>query len=138
MLDRSTYYASWPISAPVQIQYTFYTSVWNFCPPARCRCELGAKLACSVESRISSSFVQEPITNNGLLIRFNTCFCICFLRLWREIGFLKSDYFTWKWHPNRIYTRFLSYGSIERLLLSIKLGEKWYCCLRTLIFLVIF
>ena len=31
----------------------------------------------------------------------------------------KSDYLTWKWHANKIYTRFLclSYGSIKLLLL---------------------
>ena len=32
---------------------------------------------------------------------------------------LKSDYLTWKWHPNKIYTIFLclSFGSIKLLLL---------------------
>ena len=31
----------------------------------------------------------------------------------------KSDYLTWKWHPNQIYTRFLclSYGNIKLLVL---------------------
>ena len=39
----------------------------------------------------------------------------------------KSDYLTWKWHPEKIYTRFLclSYSSIKLLLLLIELVKKW-------------
>ena len=38
-------------------------------------------------------------------------FCICFSRLWRmqyNDENLISDYLTLKWHPNKIYERFLS------------------------------
>ena len=77
VLDRST--------------YTYYM-YQCFCPEllaASGRYELKVKLACSVElgSKMSSSFADltghEHVANavtNGI----NTCFCICFSRLWRN------------------------------------------------------
>ena len=55
----------------------------------------------------------------ALNVGINTCFCICFSRLWRSNDEdLKSDYLTWKWHQNKMYTIFLclSFGSIKLLL----------------------
>ena len=90
---------------------------------ASCRCEIKVKLACSVVlgSRISSSFAElkghEHVAKMFLgvnpLAQYND-----------EV--LKSDYLTWKRHPNKICTRFLclSFGSIKLLLLKIELVEK--------------
>ena len=52
----------------------------------------------------------------AVTVGINTCIFICFLRLWRiNDENLKSDYLTWKWHRNKMYTRFLclSFGSIK-------------------------
>ena len=42
----------------------------------------------------------------AVTVGINTCFFTCFLRLWRSNDEdLKSDYLTWKWHRNTMYTR---------------------------------
>ena len=58
--------------------------------------------------------VHEHIAK-AVTVGINTCFFICFLHLWRSNDEdLKSDYLMWKWHRNKMYTRFLclSFGSI--------------------------
>ena len=56
-----------------------------------------------------------------LLLVLTLAFVLVFLAplAWYNDEDLKSDYLTWKWHPNKIYTRFLglSFGSIKLLLL---------------------
>ena len=55
----------------------------------------------------------------AVTVGINTCFFICFLRLWRiNDENLKSVYLTWKWHRNKTYTTFLclSFGRIKLLL----------------------
>ena len=74
-------------------------------------------------SRISSAFGKikgHEHVAKAVTVVINTCFFICFLRLWciNDENYLKSDYLTWKWHRNKMYTRFLclSVGSIKLLL----------------------
>ena len=55
----------------------------------------------------------------AVTVGINTRFFICFLRLRRSSDEnLKSDYLTWKWHRNKMYTGFLclNFGSIKLLL----------------------
>ena len=94
---------------------------------ASCRCQLKVKLAGSVVlgSRISSSFAElkgHEHVAKAVTVGINTCCCISVSRAFGVVWWwlvLKSDYLTWKWHPNKIYTRFLSliFGSITLLLL---------------------
>ena len=86
-------------------------------------------------SRISGSFTEQNLKvmnmSRTLSLLVST---LLFLFVSLAVG-AKSDYLTWKWHPNKIYTRFLRYCSVKLfLLLQIKLVEKQYCCLRALIF----
>ena len=83
---------------------------------ANCRCELKAKMACSVGSRIiSNSWQNSKVMNMSrtiLLLVLTLAF------VFASCPFSdKSDYLTWKWHPNKIYIRFLclSYGSVKLL-----------------------
>ena len=94
---------------------------------ARCRCELKVKLACSVVlgGRISSSFAEvkgHDYVAKAVAAGINTCCCISVSLAFGAVyndEFLKLDYLTWKWHPNKINTIFLclSFGSIKLLLL---------------------
>ena len=55
----------------------------------------------------------------AVTVGINSYFFICFLGLWRiNDENLKSDYLTWNWHQNKMYTRCLclSFGSIKLLL----------------------
>ena len=80
-----------PINALVQIQYTFYISVWSFwlqITDANWKPNQFVVLG----GRISSSFTElkghEHITCRELCYcGINTCFCICFSRRWGEIRF---------------------------------------------------
>ena len=78
---------NWPINAPVQIQYTFYISVWNFWLQIT---DGNWKPNWFVASRISSSFAElkgHEHVANSVTVGINTCFCICFSRRWGEIRF---------------------------------------------------
>ena len=64
-----------PISVPVQIQYTFYTSVWNFWLQVA-EAKLKAKLACSVgKPRISFAELKgHQHVANAVTVGVYTCF----------------------------------------------------------------
>ena len=85
----------------------FYTSVWNFWLQVA-EAKLKAKLACSVgKPRISFAELKgHQHVANAVTVGVYTCFQVFVSRAF--ISDLKSDYLTWKWHPNKIYTRFLS------------------------------
>ena len=87
---------------------------------ANCRCEEPNWLLV-LGSRISNSFAelkgQEHVAN-AVTVGNSTYFCICFSLVQYNDEDLKSNYLTWKWHPNKIYTSCLclSCGSIKLLL----------------------
>ena len=55
---------------------------------ANCKCELKDNWLVVLGSRISSSFAESKgheHVANAVTVGINTCFCICFSRLWRSI-----------------------------------------------------
>ena len=81
---------NWPINAPVQIQYTFCISVWNF------RLQIADanwKTNCMVCSVWKQNFWLIHRTElkghehvaNSVTVGINTCFAICFSRRWGEL-----------------------------------------------------
>ena len=96
---------SWPDSVHV-----LYTVSVEFLA-ANCRCELQTKLACSVGKQnfwLIAEQGHEHVANRLLLLVLTLAF-VFVSRAFSE----KSDYSTWKLHPNKR----LSYGSIKPLLL---------------------
>ena len=72
---------NWPINAPVQIQYTFFISVWNFWLQIT-----DTKWKPNWFVLLGSIKGHEHVANS-VTVGINTCFCICFSCRWGEIRF---------------------------------------------------
>ena len=73
-----------------------------------------AKLLAKFLAHLAELNGHEDVAK-AVTVGINTCCFTCFLLRWHSNDEdLKSDYLTWKWHRNKMYTRFLclSFGSI--------------------------
>ena len=99
-----------------KIYQNFETSISQLGPQSKPTCKISAK---SVRYRGRDLLILLESYRVWLLnVGINTCFCIWSSRLWRSNDEdFKSDYLTWKWHRNKMYTIFLclSFGSIKLL-----------------------
>ena len=75
--------------------------------------------------RLSSSFVElkgREYVANAVALGINTCFCICFSRLWRRVMTNCNQIIIMEGHPNKIYTS--CFGSIKAGV-QVNRGEIW-------------